>query len=92
MDGTRIRRMALGLKFKGDKPWGGPGTARYSSAGRGEGMDEIGNFSLVDLCETKMMIHEEEGGGEYKKHVCCRLPSVYAQLRVFHIGFSFHQE
>jgi hypothetical protein len=29
MDGTRIRRRVLELKFKGDRPWGGPGTAAY---------------------------------------------------------------
>jgi len=59
MDGARMRRRALDLKFKVDKPWGGPGTARYSRARRGERKcgrrDEIGDSSLVDLCEKKMM-------------------------------------
>ena len=54
-----MRRRALDLKFKVDKPWGGPGTARYSRARRGERKcgrrDEIGDSSLVDLCEKKMM-------------------------------------
>ena len=64
------------LKFKGDKPWGGPVTAKNSQeqqrtkrrkkCGR---RDEIGNSSLVDLCGRKMMIDEEEDEektGEYK--------------------------
>jgi hypothetical protein len=54
MDGSRIRRRALELMFKGDVLWGGPGTARYSQVlqctkwRRKYGKeDEIGDCSLV---------------------------------------------
>jgi hypothetical protein len=98
MDGTRIRRRALELKFKGDKPWGGPGTARYSSARKGEGIGG-GGTRLETLrwstcvrrrwCQTKRKKEKEASITNMSAADCLLYPRKFA---FFQIEYSLHQE